>query len=489
METRRKDLTEGANYNFTRQQRSSFAAAWEGYRQQNRNSNNQRKPVMGSQVGNHDQCNNHCLGSEAQQVRDSRAKYSISQLEARLAGMAMSEWWGTEKMELTRQSLWESVNGGKHNCFADDGMEVRSRQGRLNSAVNGGEQCFGTEGEERKRAQNTTTRGGLLDAGLSFKSMKEWWTSLSASIGNKRSLLHQEILNFCKANEMTPEQTHARRTAQGFLEFTVLQIWSNAEVHLYGSTAMDLALPTSDIDIVVVMQPATQTSAYGRPFPDTGPYVTELYSKLLKMDPDMFQSLTQIPHAKVPILKAVFRSGLACDISFDWQDNRPGQGVQLVRQYLKQYKALKPLILVLKSFLRKHKLNEVFTGGIGSFCLTIMVVNLLENVGSEASAASQDLGALLVSFFMYYSCLHNYVTDVVSTRPWKSLSKPARGWVNWSDPERLAVENPLDPSSDVGSGSYNIHDVRVKFSQARRVLLRHWDEENLLDRIFKPCIT
>jgi len=43
-----------------------------------------------------------------------------------------------------------------------------------------------------------------------------------------------------------------------------------------------------------------------------------------------------------------------------------------------EYPNLKYLVLVLKLFLLQRDLNEVFTGGISSYCLILMTVSFLQ---------------------------------------------------------------------------------------------------------------
>ena len=45
---------------------------------------------------------------------------------------------------------------------------------------------------------------------------------------------------------------------------------------------------------------------------------------------------------------------------------------------MRDYPNLKFLVLVLKHFLLERDLNEVFTGGISSYCLILLVVSFLQ---------------------------------------------------------------------------------------------------------------
>jgi non-canonical poly(A) RNA polymerase PAPD5/7 len=64
---------------------------------------------------------------------------------------------------------------------------------------------------------------------------------------------------------------------------------------------------------------------------------------------------------------------VSVDVSFD-VPNGP-MNVPKIKKYLKRYPALRPLVMVLKCFLQQRRLNEVFSGGIGSYCLILMVVS------------------------------------------------------------------------------------------------------------------
>ncbi|CAM6115341.1 unnamed protein product [Calypogeia fissa] len=314
-----------------------------------------------------------------------------------------------------------------------------------------------------------------LESMVTGKTMDEWWSSLREIVGTNLSKLHWDIVKFCKDLELTRDQKQIRREALEYVEKTVHELWPSAQVHLFGSTATGLALPWSDIDVAVI----SSHQDYSGQKCAIVSWLSEL-SRHLKRH-GQCQSVKQIPHAKVPLLKVVFKSGLACDISFD-SHNGP-RGVPVIRHFMQQYEALHPLCLVLKSFLGHQNLNELWTGGLGSFCLIIMVVSHLQKLG--VTGTGHDLGLLLLSFFTRYSTMHDYKTDVVSTRADFYASKQAKGWVNFKDPELLSVEDPLDPTSDIAKGSYKIKNVRAKFLNAKTLLLTHWHQDNVLAKLYE----
>ncbi|MFN7124084.1 MAG: hypothetical protein ACK4NM_18815, partial [Hydrogenophaga sp.] len=70
-------------------------------------------------------------------------------------------------------------------------------------------------------------------------------------------------------------------------------------------------------------------------------------------------------------------SGVAVDISFDV----PGglRTAEMVKDYMRRFPMIKPLALVLKYFLAQRDLNETYTGGVGSFMLTMMLVSMMQH--------------------------------------------------------------------------------------------------------------
>lgn len=95
-----------------------------------------------------------------------------------------------------------------------------------------------------------------------------------------------------------------------------------------------------------------------------------------------------IAKARVPIIKFEEReSRVNFDISFD-KSNGPEAAVW-VNSILLKNPEIKPLCLVLKLFLQQRELNEVYTGGIGSYSLLVMLyVHVLLHEGRRSAKNS-----------------------------------------------------------------------------------------------------
>lgn len=94
------------------------------------------------------------------------------------------------------------------------------------------------------------------------------------------------------------------------------------------------------------------------------------------------------------------------DISFNRTNGI--YSVKLVKFLQKKYPELKPLILILKAFLKSRDLNETYSGGVGSFLLTMLVASYLQRKYKLGGTDKMDLGYHLTEFFQLYGSLFNY---------------------------------------------------------------------------------
>ncbi|CAF5192491.1 unnamed protein product, partial [Rotaria magnacalcarata] len=77
--------------------------------------------------------------------------------------------------------------------------------------------------------------------------------------------------------------------------------------------------------------------------------------------------------ATVPIIKLTDRkTDVKVDMSFNM--NNGLRSAQLVLRYMEDYPYMKYLVYVLKQYLLQLNLNEVWTGGISSYSLILMLV-------------------------------------------------------------------------------------------------------------------
>jgi len=219
------------------------------------------------------------------------------------------------------------------------------------------------------------------------------------------------------------------------LEKTITTLWPDAQMHVYGSYLTGLSIPTSDIDVVITNVPKPSIK-YGQ--------VNHLQQLASKLDGEKFVTgLQSLVSATIPIIKLVtnpfsiesnelktidecdgpekgkFGGDMAVikvDISFDLPEgsHRGLRSSALVQYLCSRMAPLKKLVLVLKQLLLQRGLNDAYTGGLSSYCLTIMAAAVLQRYhlhnlslaqapsNSSISEYTPELGSLLVSFFETY---------------------------------------------------------------------------------------
>jgi non-canonical poly(A) RNA polymerase PAPD5/7 len=69
-------------------------------------------------------------------------------------------------------------------------------------------------------------------------------------------------------------------------------------------------------------------------------------------------------------------AGVAIDISLNQITGLTAMPV--IKKYLEHFPALRPLILIVKSYLNQRGMNEVYKGGLGSYSIICLVISFLQ---------------------------------------------------------------------------------------------------------------
>lgn len=155
--------------------------------------------------------------------------------------------------------------------------------------------------------------------------------------------------------------------------------------------------------------------------------------------------------------------------------------------------ALRSLVMVTKAFLSQRGMNEVFSGGLGSYSIVCLAVSFLQmhpKIRRGELDPNKNLGVLLMEFFELYGVYFNYEQVGISLRDGGMyFNKKKRAWHSYDKPDLLSIEDPADPSkylspvvsgisltevvhlvNDISRGSYGFSKVRVTFAGAFNIL-------------------
>ncbi|KAJ1401898.1 polymerase, nucleotidyl transferase domain [Sesbania bispinosa] len=292
--------------------------------------------------------------------------------------------------------------------------------------------------------------------------------------------LHKEIVDFCEFLSPTPEEKAERNMAIESVSEVIKHIWPHCQVEVFGSFRTGLYLPTSDIDVVILKS--------GLPNPQIG---LNAISRALSQR-GMAKKIQVIGKARVPIIKFVEkRSGVAFDISFDI-DNGP-KAAEYIQEAVANWPPLRPLCLILKVFLQQRELNEVYSGGIGSYALLAMLMAMLRNLRQSQASAEHNLGVLLVHFFDFYGRkLNTSDVGVSCNGAGTFFLKSSKGFVTKGRPFLIGIEDPQAPENDIGKNSFNYFQIRSAFAMALttltnpKIILSLGPNRSILGTIIRP---
>lgn len=286
-------------------------------------------------------------------------------------------------------------------------------------------------------------------------------------VANEPSQLHEEVAAFAAAAAHTQPELDAQEAALALLRTAVAGLWSAAELHLFGSSSVSLALPGSDLDVVLLEVPGaeglatSQSGSLAAAQRKTALLLLGTLRALLKATRGIRSS--RLIAARVQIVKCVVL-GVPVDLTIGLRNGIAA--VPLVRALTERLPSLRPLVLVLKSFLAQRRLNTPFSGGLSSYMLTSLVAAWL----MTQPPGPLNLGDALAEITRFYGCVFDYKRTTVSVA--------AGGFVPRSAPRTftLALADPQEPSKDIGAGAFNLRDIRA-FAAAGKLLQHHRSTE------------
>jgi len=209
--------------------------------------------------------------------------------------------------------------------------------------------------------------------------------------------LHMEMVQF---QQWCIEEADFRRESELMLVWNVARrVQSNvtaSQVELFGSFVTGLAIPSSDVDMLVTAR--TPLHPLSNP---TFMHQFQALTNCLRQE-RYVHSIQAIPTAQVPVIKLVAHASavrqawngkaaslpidadkdpsqlIRLDITFGSEAHRGRRTTDLASRLLSTNPPLAPLVLLMKQLTASEGLNDAFTGGISSYCTLLMVQCFLQ---------------------------------------------------------------------------------------------------------------
>ncbi|CAL5393409.1 unnamed protein product [Camellia sinensis] len=313
-----------------------------------------------------------------------------------------------------------------------------------------------------------TVEGGLFRVNCRFKS--------------PMIQLHKETLDFCDFLSPTREEQASRNAAVECVFDVIRYIWPKCKVEVFGSFKKGFYCPTSVIDVVILGSDFITVQIGLQAF--TGALSQRGIAKQI-------EAIAKLP---VPIVKFIEkRSGVSFHISFDVQ-NGP-KAAEFIKDAISKWPPLQPLYLILKIFLQQRELNEVYTGGIGSYALLVMLIAMMQSVREQQVSPEHNLGVLLVKFFDIYGCKFNtFDIGLSCDGAGTFFLKSNKGFLVEESPFLIAIEEPQPQAleNEMGNKSFSFFQVRSAFAMAlstltnAKIILGLGPDKSIMGTIISP---
>ncbi|KAL5533861.1 hypothetical protein ACEPAG_321 [Sanghuangporus baumii] len=339
---------------------------------------------------------------------------------------------------------------------------------------------------KRRRGIDERDDGGSVHLGPWLKAFNDPETETTCE-----ERLHDELLQFVEYITPNKREREARSILVAQIEKLLKSRWLDAKVTVFGSsvTGLDLTggrvchlvfwfvfnVEYRDIDLVVSFEAIHSMSDLDRK------------ARLAAMGDILKRSgmttwVNRIFGARVPIIKfETIRElgGVPIDISIRNDEDAGVRAIPLIKQYLADLPALRPLILAVKAFLSLRDLNDASQGTLSSYAITLLCISFLQRNPAgrpkeqlDDPYTAKSLGLLLMDFFQYYGHDFPYATHYVSVSERDVLPKKLKSWeVKRSNPAILAVQCILNPEKNITRGCSEISFIIEQFKEALNTLL------------------
>ncbi|GAA5869472.1 hypothetical protein JCM8547_001499 [Rhodosporidiobolus lusitaniae] len=338
----------------------------------------------------------------------------------------------------------------------------------------------------------------------------------TTNYSNAPELTHYLQSSFVPSVVPQPDEYAAKEQARVYLEKLADQVSPGAKLLPFGSMANGFALKNSDMDLCCFLAKDAPVRSASE--------LVELLGRLIEQEANFYVKM--LPRARIPIIKLTMPptpsvpAGMACDIGFE---NRLAlENTRLLLTYAMVDSRLRTLVLFLKVWTKRRKVNNPYRGTLSSYGYVLLVIHFLAHVKQPAvlpnlqrlplssstpleeltyeghdisfyddldalssvfQTQNQDTaGELLIDFFRYFSKDFNYNHAVISIRSEAgTLAKVAKGWhtdfefdpeVIVRDQHKLCIEDPFQLDYNVARTVTRdgLYTIRGEFMRAFRIL-------------------
>ena len=225
--------------------------------------------------------------------------------------------------------------------------------------------------------------------------------------------MHSQVFTFASTAGPDASDLQNRAVIQKKVREAIGTLYPASRLEVFGSGATGLALKCADIDLVVMgvgPEPCAGGGGFSRNDREELVRMLRKIEKALRREKIVWKA-NVISTAKVPIIK-MNAGRYAVDLTVGASNGL--SAVQWIKDQVRDFAAMQPIILVLKKLLKVHHLDDASTGGCGGYLLVSLVVSHLRQSGEPGRSSNPNLGALLLGFLRRFGYDFDYTRMAVA---------------------------------------------------------------------------
>ena len=241
-------------------------------------------------------------------------------------------------------------------------------------------------------------------------------------------------------------------------------ITNDFEIKLFGSYAHNLSVPWSNVDLLIVNKNNNENESIDildklKALLNTQPWVNEI-----ELD-----NISYIPNIKI-FTNNTYEE-LSISLSFD-KEYGLLKSIDLINKYIEEFPMIVPIMYALKTIFEQSKLNSIFSGGLPSYGLLLLLVSFLQGKFNNKNISDYNneylLGQVFVGFLGHYGFYFDYQKLAITTHLPKSgifENQPNMefdgNYKQCPEFHDFLIIDPLNTKNNVAKNSYNFMSIKI----------------------------
>ena len=240
--------------------------------------------------------------------------------------------------------------------------------------------------------------------------------------------LNKDILSYiAEEDSFLSMLREVRLIVKDFIADITKKIYPDSTLSLYGSTLFKLDIESSDLDLSIFTKNKSAALSQLLLFLSTSKDFSNLFDNItpiltasvpvikllvnpLKLNNKNIISLYEKIHSSEYYRKYLFDKKEIDYVKIDITLNSINQNqISFIETQLSTYPDIKILVKIFKRLLQLCQLNVSYKGGMGSYCLFLLVYTYV-----KTSQKKNNVGALLVEFLIHYGTLVDFERTVIN---------------------------------------------------------------------------